>query len=1306
MTRRRQFKFFGLAMLGGAIISVIFCGRVFVYDTNVAHPGLTQSAADLYGQLTADQTKWLMQGAIDEDYPLRWMNHFYNPVTQTGFKGSFDSAKIWAKNANNQAGFSLGDQSWPRAIYNYQQGKEKEAFVALGHILHLLEDMTVPAHTRDDAHPEGDPYEQWVKENYVSMSGSPIYFDTLEQYFDYLANFSHSNFYSKDTINSVPDLFSENGFIYKKYTGVTYKILGYNQNVITGRKEYFINPEVSSDYYRLLAPKAVGAGAGVIKLFFDEVKKAEVAKPTVLQTNIWGELQEPIGTVVQLAEGILNSAKSLLKEPGNLLNYIKLVSESLSGSIALAQELNNKTIMNASLSKVVEKITEAVTTAVPIKPEIKIVYVEPVKPALLLLTKVTEQVPVVSVQSSPTSVPSVESFLSEPTKTIIKAQEILAVPLVPSVSVSQPTYRGSATMSQAPASVSVESSPPSVLSSPDITPPEAPTILEPTGNKVWIKTATTTLSGLVSLDTYKLYINDKEQELIGSAWSIIISTREGENIFNIIVEDLAGNKSTLVVVKIYQDTIAPTASIIAVNKSSEHLVIKLNWAGDDQSGSGIENFVVEYTTSPTPEVGAPAVADAIWTPYLSATTSTQADFVAEEGNQYSFRVRAVDKLGWVGKWAQSLVVSIERPRVVINEIAWGGTQAQANDEWLELYNASDFTVSLNGWTLSDGGDLNIIFPATSTISARGLYLLERTADQTINNIVADLIYKGSLNNNGERLQLKDNIGRLVDEVDCRSRWFAGRGDYERSTMERIDPLVSGSSSANWQFVQPLARNGLDASGNQIYGTPKRPNSSLTYLAGTVNQNRTITAEFSPYILGNLTVASGTVLSFDPGVAVLGGVGSKLGVYGELKTNGTASSSVVFSSLNDTDYRGTMTAPDKYWGRIQLYSGSKAGILNTKIFYANAVNSSYPEGGAIISDGTVLEAQGLEVSKNNITANDYKTLKLVNSSSTISDSIFSKGLYGLWAQGGRLSVQNSRFEDLSLDALNVEGASLTLINNTFKHNGWAWPSRAGWQSLSIYSPIFVKNTIPEAKENIFENNLLNALEISGNIGTDAVIDNLGEWPWLVGNLKILSGVAVSVMPGSTLKMKTAAIVTVNGILNLLGAAEKKINITSLRDIADGFDLNLFHDRVVNPQGLEWKQIIFESVSTSTIQHTNISYANSTPRDTNSSGSVFINQTPMEINNLTIKYSRPGNTAMQIKNTNISLSSIFLKNDYKINYDPWNGQGFGVGLLVDGGAPVVSSSTIDTFNYGILYKNNPAITTSSLNFINVDRAEVKW
>lgn len=56
----------------------------------------------------------------------------------------------------------------------------------------------------------------------------------------------------------------------------------------------------------------------------------------------------------------------------------------------------------------------------------------------------------------------------------------------------------------------------------------------------------------------------------------------------------------------------------------------------------------------------------------------------------------------------SLVVSLgglaQERRVVINEVAWGGTPADRTDEWIELANATNREISLEGWCLvsSDG----------------------------------------------------------------------------------------------------------------------------------------------------------------------------------------------------------------------------------------------------------------------------------------------------------------------------------------------------------------------------------------------------------------------------------------------------------------------------------------------------------------------------------------------------------------------------------------------------------------------------
>jgi len=38
-------------------------------------------------------------------------------------------------------------------------------------------------------------------------------------------------------------------------------------------------------------------------------------------------------------------------------------------------------------------------------------------------------------------------------------------------------------------------------------------------------------------------------------------------------------------------------------------------------------------------------------------------------------------------------------KVVINEVAWAGTQCSANDEWIELYNNTSEAIDLTGWVL-------------------------------------------------------------------------------------------------------------------------------------------------------------------------------------------------------------------------------------------------------------------------------------------------------------------------------------------------------------------------------------------------------------------------------------------------------------------------------------------------------------------------------------------------------------------------------------------------------------------------------
>jgi hypothetical protein len=149
----------------------------------------------------------------------------------------------------------------------------------------------------------------------------------------------------------------------------------------------------------------------------------------------------------------------------------------------------------------------------------------------------------------------------------------------------------------------------------------------------------------------------------------------------------------------------------------------------------------------------------------------------------------------------------------INEIAWAGTLASANDEWIELYNPGPQPVDLNGWTLTDDGDLRV--PLSGFIPAVGFFLLERTDDSTIDDIPANQIYTGSLNNGGDQLRLVDPSGSLIDRVDGSGGWPAGDANL-RASMQRFNSGV-------WLTFSGAGANGHDAGGAPIRGTPGRVN---------------------------------------------------------------------------------------------------------------------------------------------------------------------------------------------------------------------------------------------------------------------------------------------------------------------------------------------------------------------------------------------------------------------------------------------------------------------------------------------------
>lgn len=137
--------------------------------------------------------------------------------------------------------------------------------------------------------------------------------------------------------------------------------------------------------------------------------------------------------------------------------------------------------------------------------------------------------------------------------------------------------------------------------------------------------------------------------------------------------------------------------------------------------------------------------------------------------------------------------------IVINEIAWMGTENSYNDEWIELYNNSSSDLELKGWRLV-AEDSNPEIILEGSVPGKGFFILERTDDTSLPKIKADLIYKGNLNNNGEHLKLIDDKEKIIDEVNCSPGWFGG-DNKDKQTMERKNQTAAGNNPKNWQNSQ-------------------------------------------------------------------------------------------------------------------------------------------------------------------------------------------------------------------------------------------------------------------------------------------------------------------------------------------------------------------------------------------------------------------------------------------------------------------------------------------------------------------------
>lgn len=336
--------------------------------------------------------KWLGQGGKREDEPLtRSANHFHNPLTDQGFSGILNTGLFDGESAVTWAQKLLGTQdpgghySWLDTRYYFYKAltsttkseQDKyfaETFRGLGQLMHLVADMSVPEHTRDDGHylgilPYYQNYEKYVL-NYPEMifQYPPIFFDasaignpnslasvpianlfdtnqyssgaspavTVNNHTIGLSEYTNANFLSPDTMftsdlpypnrdNCILSVDTVNGheryYLSNRGDGEQVDHLAVVGLLYLWRMTYFpqsdfffplaLDPLCYEEYASKLLPRAIGYSSDLLRYFF-RGKVEVVSCLPIFWKNYIDRVKVTVKNVTPTAEAMANGSFSLV----------------------------------------------------------------------------------------------------------------------------------------------------------------------------------------------------------------------------------------------------------------------------------------------------------------------------------------------------------------------------------------------------------------------------------------------------------------------------------------------------------------------------------------------------------------------------------------------------------------------------------------------------------------------------------------------------------------------------------------------------------------------------------------------------------------------------------------------------------------------------------------------------------------------------------------------------------------------------------------------------------------------------------
>jgi parallel beta-helix repeat protein len=616
--------------------------------------------------------------------------------------------------------------------------------------------------------------------------------------------------------------------------------------------------------------------------------------------------------------------------------------------------------------------------------------------------------------------------------------------------------------------------------------------------------------------------------------------------------------------------------------------------------------------------------------------------------------------------------------VVINEIAWAGTKANPADEWIELYNNTTSSIDLTGWRLvSDDGGPDITF-TTSSIPSGGYFLIERTDDNTVSDILADLTtsFGNGLSNKGENLELRNSQGNLIDSVNASSTgWFAGVGATSGPSyisMEKINSLLPGSDPGNWASNNRITKNGQDADGNLINGTPKAENSvskSSTQLPNglTIIEDLTLTYLGSPYLVEKSITVSGAKLTIEPGVIVKfkhtggGNQNNLLKITnGDLEALGSGDKKIIFTSSSTEPEAGQ-------WDGIYL-ENSSGTLINSIIQYGGMCHKApeFPtyayglvrvDGGRLtIENSLIRESETLGIWIENSTSSIINQVQFKNINPACSGSWGKQA--AIYVERGNPTIKDSDFENNEIGILVDYDNSPVIQNNTFVENDT--PIK-----IIGLSSIISGNT---AQNNDYDGIFLTSLGLKETITWSRT-----DLPYIAEDLTLYPGSTLNIEEGVVVKFLDGARFQVQGQLLANGKPNQQIIFTAHTN--------------------SWDYILFSVSSTgSVLDNVVVSYGGTWGTGPYwEKGAVRV-----EDASLTIKNSLFENNVvagLELINSTTTINKTTFK-DNRASYK--SGMKYSKGLLLNNSTPTFNQASFDNNYYGIYVESGSCPDLSGAKF----------